>query len=120
MLRPAGRRWHSGYLLGLLPFAMSPTPDSPERDPDFDRELEAVETRFQQFKQRYQQVRRDGDLRWELRQELQRLQEQLEELELRLESQLFSWRELREPFWQAVRFLGLGVVVGWILKSCAG
>ncbi|MGL4619237.1 MAG: DUF2203 domain-containing protein, partial [Chroococcidiopsis sp.] len=45
---------------------------------------------------------------------------QLETIEVNLESQLFSWGSLKAPFWQAVRFGGLGVIVGWILKSFTG
>ena len=56
----------------------------------------------------------------ELKSELQQIKEQLETIEINLESQMFSWGSLREPFWQAIRFGGLGVVVGWILKSYAG
>jgi len=54
-----------------------------------------------------------------LKVELRQIKEQLEAIEINLESQLFSLGSLKEPFWQAVRFGGLGVVVGWILKSCA-
>ncbi|NEO21812.1 MULTISPECIES: DUF2203 domain-containing protein [unclassified Moorena] len=53
-----------------------------------------------------------------LKAELRQIQEQLEVLELNLESQLFSWHSLREPFWHGVRFGGLGLVIGWILRSC--
>jgi hypothetical protein len=62
----------------------------------------------------------DGSNRQALQTELKQIKEQLETIELNLESQLFSWGSLKEPFWQAVRFGGLGVVIGWILKSCAG
>lgn len=55
-----------------------------------------------------------------LRAELKEIQRQLDEIEVALESQLFSWSGLKEIFWQAVRFGGLGVVMGWILRSCAG
>ncbi|AOY82860.1 DUF2203 domain-containing protein [Moorena producens JHB] len=53
-----------------------------------------------------------------LKAELKQIQEQLEVLELNLESNLFSWHSLREPFWHGVRFGGLGLVIGWILRSC--
>jgi chromosome segregation ATPase len=55
-----------------------------------------------------------------LRDELRHIQEQLDTIELNLESQLFSLSSLKEPFWQAIRFGGLGLIIGWILKSCAG
>jgi len=41
-------------------------------------------------------------------------------LETNLESQLFSWTSLKRPFWQIIRFGGLGVVIGWLLRSCVG
>lgn len=30
------------------------------------------------------------------------------------------WRIFRDDFWQAVRFGGLGLLLGWALRSCAG
>lgn len=106
---------------------------------DFERSLADVEQSLIALKQRYGQVQNDHarqvklqqrlkEVKKELRNhrlpqlsdELRQIKEQLEAIEINLESQLFSWGSLKEPFWQAVRFSGLGVVVGWILKSCAG
>ena len=69
----------------------------------------------------------------ELEQELQQIDEQLQELSITLESHLLSepalqelfWKGLRqgilgEAFWQIVRFGGVGLVLGWLLKSWAG
>jgi hypothetical protein len=69
----------------------------------------------------------------ELEQELQHIDEQLQELSVTLESHLLSepalqdlfWKGLRqgilgEAFWQIVRFGGVGLVLGWLLKSWAG
>ena len=56
----------------------------------------------------------------ELQRQLQEISDRLEQLEADLESRLLSWSSLREPFWQIVRFGGIGVVIGVILKSCAG
>ena len=56
----------------------------------------------------------------ELHRQLQEISDRLEQLEADLESRLLSWSSLREPFWQIVRFGGVGVVIGVILKSCAG
>ena len=50
----------------------------------------------------------------EIRQELKDIKNRLEELDLLLESRLLN---LWEPFWQAVRFGGLGVAIGWFLCS---
>lgn len=117
----------------------SSQPDSQPGIGEFSLLLADVERSLVALKQRYSQVqqdlRRQAELQQrliqvkqelrknhisELKSELQQIKEQLETIEINLESQLFSWGSLREPFWQAVRFGGLGVVVGWILKSCAG
>jgi anion-transporting ArsA/GET3 family ATPase len=104
---------------------------------EFERALEEVERSLMLLKQRYIEVQNDRQRQAQLeerlrevkqelsetqlpqlRVELKQIEAQLAALEINLESQLFSWSSLREPFWQAVRFGGLGVVVGWILKSC--
>ncbi|MEB3341903.1 DUF2203 domain-containing protein [Okeania sp.] len=64
------------------------------------------------------EIRRDKTRK--LREELQQIQTELETIELNLESSLFGWHSIKEPFWQAVRFGGLGIVIGWLLKSWAG
>jgi uncharacterized membrane protein YccC len=70
----------------------------------------------------------------ELKSELQQIQQQLETLDnalgLMSDSYLtvsflgsgfvFSKTGLREAFWQVIRFGGLGVIIGWILKSVVG
>ncbi len=49
--------------------------------------------------------------------ELTQMKDRIEALKVTLESQLLSWREVREPFWQIVQFAGLGLVVGWFLRG---
>ena len=112
---------------------------SSEDGQDIEQALAEVEQSLQTLKDRYTQVRLDevekarledrlGDLQQDyrrvpapsLKQEIKQLQEKIDELEVALESKLFSWQGLREVFWQAVRFGGLGVILGWVLKSCAG
>lgn len=56
----------------------------------------------------------------QLKSELKELQQKIDEAEVTLESQLFSWSSLKEPFWMAVRFGGLGILIGWLLRSVAG
>lgn len=120
-----------------------PSQRSPNESADFEREfvqgLEEVERSLQALKERYAQVQQDKqrqaelkhryeDVRQELRTnrspqlkaELQQIQQQLEILEVNLESSLFSWSSLKEPFWMAVRFGGIGIAIGWLLKSCSG
>ncbi|MBZ8180314.1 DUF2203 domain-containing protein [Oscillatoria salina] len=102
--------------------------------------LAEVERSLHALNERYQQVKRDSEIQTQLLQrqqelqqqprpvrnspeikaELAQIQQELDTIELNLESSLFSWDSLKEPFWQAVRFGGLGVVIGWLLKSCAG
>ena len=52
--------------------------------------------------------------------ECDRLRQELQTLEARLEAQLFSWNGFGTVFWQVVRFLGLGLILGWGLRGCAG
>ncbi len=72
-----------------------------------------------------------------LTQELGQINQKIQELSIDLESKLLTdadlqrilrqlyWEALKEGvlsewFWQIVRFGGLGVILGWILKSWAG
>ncbi|HEY9640220.1 MAG TPA: DUF2203 domain-containing protein [Coleofasciculaceae cyanobacterium] len=118
----------------------SPNPGSADADDiDLEQTLRDVEQALLLLKARYGQVQADQQRQRDLQQrfseaerqqrrdrsqalktELLQIRQQLEELEVALESKLFSWSGLKEVFWQAVRFGGLGVVLGWILKSLAG
>lgn len=96
---------------------------------NFEQALENVERSLTELKNRYAQVQRDQQQLETLQQqkadlqkgtptleaELREIEQQLEELELHLESRLFSWSGLKEVFWQAVRFGGLGIAIGWSL-----
>ncbi|MGF1512568.1 MAG: hypothetical protein ACFB5Z_02565 [Elainellaceae cyanobacterium] len=125
---------------------MPPTPLSPDLNPepsatedDFDADLRQVEQSVQALRDRYsqvtaaqqaqkalraQQARLQHELKQHrtaaLKQELKQVKTRIDELELTLESQLFSWGSLSEPFWQAVRFGGLGLIVGWFLRAVVG
>ncbi|HEY9894022.1 MAG TPA: hypothetical protein V6D34_01195 [Candidatus Sericytochromatia bacterium] len=98
----------------------------------FEQELTAIERSLADLKERYTQVHQDEQTQVQLQEhqkrlkqqiqrspspalkaELAHLQTQLDALEVKLESRLFSWGSLREPFWQIVRFGGLGLVIGW-------
>ena len=106
---------------------------------EFVQALAAVERSLAAVKERYTQIQLDrqrqvelGHRREEIRQskrqnplpqlkkELREIEQELETIELNLESSLFSWGSIKQPFWQAVRFGGLGILIGWILKSYAG
>ena len=88
-----------------------------------------------ELQQRLKQAKREGNGSQLPRMggELGQIKQQLKELAVDLESRLLSdsdllalfwqaWRRglIGEVFWQVVRFAGLGIVIGWILKSCAG
>lgn len=85
-------------------------------------QVEADEHRQRDLQQRLREVKSQSerDRSPTLRAELKQLQRQLDEVELALESRLFSWKSLQNPFWQAVRFGGIGIVLGWFLKSLVG
>jgi hypothetical protein len=85
-------------------------------------QVQLDQQRQQALQQRLSEAERDYRRRSSsaLQQELKQIRQQLDDLELALESRLFSWNGLREVFWQAVRFGGLGVVIGWLLKSLVG
>ncbi|MBW4670732.1 MAG: hypothetical protein KME60_25745 [Cyanomargarita calcarea GSE-NOS-MK-12-04C] len=115
---------------------------------EFEQELENVERSLIDVKERYRQIKQDKQRQLELgyrfeevrpkqktrnkelKKELKDIQEQLEALDNALglfsESYLvlfggsiiFSRSGLKEAFWQITRFGGLGVIIGWILKSC--
>ena len=121
---------------------MSVSESKPEEfnDQEFQESISNLENSLQLLKQRYNQVSQDqakkeqllarkqelkakgtnNSNREPIKTELSYLEQELQELEVRLESNLFRWTTLSEPFWQAVRFGGIGVVIGWILKSCSG
>lgn len=122
------------------PHESHPSSLPPDPDPlEIEQALRDAEAALHHIKERYTQVqaaqlqqqelkvqinRTQSELRRhrtaELRAELKTLHQRLDETELVLESQLFSWSSFREPFWQAVRFGGAGIVIGWLLKSLAG
>ncbi len=49
--------------------------------------------------------------------DLAQMQDRIEALKVTLESQLLTWREAQEPFWQIFRFVGIGLVLGWFLRG---
>ncbi|MFB2835140.1 DUF2203 domain-containing protein [Floridanema evergladense] len=120
------------------PSASSDTLGSGNSELEFEQALAQVERSLTALKERYAQVQRDRQRQAELKHryeevrqdrsmarsqqmktQLKQIQQELETLEVNLESSLFSWSSLKEPFWMAVRFAGIGIVIGWLLKSCA-
>jgi hypothetical protein len=113
----------------------SESSDGENKSLEFKQGLEEIEQALLALRERYHQVECDRNLQGELQQraselrqsklpemkaELQHIQQQLEVLEINLESSLFGWHSVKDPFWQIVRFTGLGVIIGWLLKSFTG
>jgi uncharacterized protein (DUF342 family) len=88
-------------------------------------QLEGLENRLSQFKtglsnmlqlqQLQDRPENDSAERQALGETLANLQREVDEFELELATQTIGWQHVKETFWQAVRFGGLGVVVGWAL-----
>ena len=76
-------------------------------------------TELQQQQQELKQQQKTNNLKEPIKTELALIEQELETIEQNLESRLLKWKDLMEPFWQAVRFGGAGILVGWILKSIA-
>lgn len=102
---------------------------APETPDVFLDAVSELETEIANLKNRYHQVSAADDARAELlerrkvvkargrsainQQELKEIAQKLSDLENVLESQLMTM----EPFWSAVRFGGLGLLIGWGLKT---
>jgi predicted RNase H-like nuclease (RuvC/YqgF family) len=95
-------------------------------EPTFEQTLQTLEDNVAKLKTRYSQVQQDqarqAELQScqaeiknqpELKAELEKIETELSELEIRLESELFSWESWKQYFWQTVRFVGLGMAIGW-------
>lgn len=114
------------------------THDSP-RQLNIEDAIAHLQARLEQIKQRHQQIINDRQRKDELiarkeeiktlkaennppdswKSELKYIEEELDAIEVRLESELLKWSSLSEPFWQIVRFVGIGIIIGWILKTMA-
>ena len=77
---------------------------------DWQRHTELVK-----YKQELKQKKASNFEREPIKTELRDIEQQISDLEINLESVL-----LPDLFWQAVRFGGLGIAIGWLLKSLAG
>ena len=109
---------------------------TPVDDPiEFDREIAQLEQTLSALKQRQAEIevaqqeqivlerqrnelKHKGSQRPAVQQELAQIRSRLEQLELTLESRLLNeWKLMWEPFWQAVRFGGLGIALGWFIST---
>ena len=92
---------------------------------DVEKELESLKLRYQEVCDATQEIAELRESQIEildqaerivkqesLKTELSLIIEKIQDLELKLESKLLKWQE---PFWQIVRFTGIGILIGWIL-----
>ncbi|MGK7954093.1 MAG: hypothetical protein AB4063_02305 [Crocosphaera sp.] len=117
---------------------------SPNPDEEFETALMEVERSLLKLKERYKEVQQAQKQKLDLEErlsiqspqdtaEVQRIEEELQQLTITLESNLLTesevktllWEVIRqgllgEVFWQVVRFGGLGILLGWLLKTWAG
>ncbi|WP_373546451.1 hypothetical protein [Chamaesiphon sp.] len=102
---------------------------------EFDREIAELEQAIVDLKQRQVDIQlaareqvvlqrqrneltHQGSKHPEVKQELELIRSRLEQLDITLESRLLNeWKLMWEPFWQAVRFGGLGMAIGWFIST---
>jgi chromosome segregation ATPase len=102
-----------------------------DRQHDFDREIAELEQAISTLKLRQadielaerervvlerqrNELQHKGSKHPDVQQELGTIRSRLAELNFILESRLVN---LWEPFWQAVRFGGLGIAIGWFIST---
>ncbi|MDJ0661857.1 MAG: hypothetical protein QNJ42_20590 [Crocosphaera sp.] len=117
---------------------------SPNPDEEFETALMEVERSLLKLKERYKEVQQAQKQKLDLEErlntvspqdtvEVQKINEELQQLTITLESNLLTeedvktllWEGIRqgllgEVFWQIIRFGGLGIILGWLLKTWAG
>lgn len=122
----------------LEPSAETPASDF---DTEFPAALTEAETTLNQIRARYQEIKTaqvekaqlesklatlQTDLAAKaqleesvaaLEAELEQVQEQIQSLGITLESQLWKWHDLKEPFWQFIRHFGLGFAAAYALHK---
>ncbi len=91
---------------------------SPESEIPFDRRWQAsqqaAERLLGRLKRRQRLPHRYSSRAWrQSRRDIQQLTARLSSLKFELEDYATSWQNLATPFWMAVRFGGLGIVIGW-------
>ncbi len=107
---------------------------NPNHNLEIDQALSEVEQSLKELENRYQQIKQDWQKKSDLvaekqsleqiksnnlqkdpiKTQIRQVQKELDRLELNLESML-----LPDLFWQIVRFVGIGILVGWGLKELA-
>jgi hypothetical protein len=99
---------------------------TPDAEQNFDQMLQTLDGNVTKLKERYTQIQTDQARQTELKTrktqianqpelaaELEKIETELNEIDVRLESQLIPSGFLKDYFWQTVRFVGLGMAIGW-------
>ncbi len=110
---------------------MSQNPTTGNEETDIDLELDRLAQEIADLRQRHldvtlaerervvlerarNELKSKSQNRPEIRQALKEIKQRSQELDLLLESRLFNEIEF---FWQIVRYVGVGIVLGWFLCS---
>jgi DNA repair exonuclease SbcCD ATPase subunit len=100
-------------------------PSSPSVDgaEDVGRSLQEAEELLEAVKERYQQIQTAKAQQPELEARLSELKTELETVKTNLaktwedlESQLITWRDKEELFWQFLRFAGIGFAIAMLIN----
>ncbi|HSM83257.1 MAG TPA: hypothetical protein VLS96_16345 [Nodosilinea sp.] len=119
-MKPLHRRQRGHHQQGSIGGLPDQTPPALG---DLMHQLTQLETRVQHFKtglanlMQLQQLEANppADSAQSTALDLVALQEAADQFETELANRVVSWEHLQEPFWQAVRFGGLGLLAGWVL-----
>jgi predicted RNase H-like nuclease (RuvC/YqgF family) len=85
---------------------------------DRQAEVELAERERVVLERQSNELKHKGSKNPEVKQELAQIRSRIEQLDLTLESRLLNeWKLMWEPFWQAVRFGGLGIAIGWFIST---
>jgi hypothetical protein len=85
---------------------------------DLERRLQEIEEEIQELKLGISLGYRRDRLEQSSRQ-IEHSSRELDAIYTEIASYLFNWSSLKVPFWQIVRFSGLGFLLGLALRSCA-
>ncbi len=93
-------------------------PDQLDKWRNLERRLQEIEEQIQELKLGIALGYRRDRLEQGMMQ-IEHSSKELDTIYTEIASYLFNWSSLKVPFWQIVRFAGLGFLLGVALRSCA-
>lgn len=106
------------------PSPSEPSEPSTEDGVEIGRSLQEAEELLSEIKARYQQIQLAKAQQPELEARLNELKAELETVKISLaktwevlESQLITWRDKEELFWQFLRFAGIGFALAMLINT---